>query len=288
MRVHIPATLVASCGDRADRLAWLEQLPERIVDLARLWKIQLEAPFEGNGSAAWVAPATRRDGARVIFKAGLPHMEGEQEIAGLRFWAGDPAVHLLEADEARGAMLIERCFPGHSLRVLPEPEQDVVIATLIRRMWRRPSAPAFRPLSDMIAHWRAETRARSAQWLAPRLVLEGLEAFEGLVESSTDHVLLGTDVHAGNVLRATREPWLVIDPKPFVGDPAYDATQHLLNCRRRLRADPAGLITRVARLLGVDAMRAQGWLFARLAAEPRDSWDTEAIELAGIVRQAVL
>ena len=25
-------------------------------------------------------------------------------------------------------------------------------------------------------------------------------------------------------------PWLVIDPKPFVGDPAYDATQHLFNC----------------------------------------------------------
>jgi streptomycin 6-kinase len=45
---------------------------------------------------------------------------------------------------------------------------------------------------------------------------------------------------AGNVLRAAREPWLVIDPKPFIGDPAYDATQHLLNCVERLRADPLG------------------------------------------------
>jgi streptomycin 6-kinase len=59
-------------------------------------------------------------------------------------------------------------------------------------------------------------------------------------------MLLATDLHAGNVLRAEREPWLVIDPKPFVGDPAYDATQHLFNCGARLRADPEGTISRFA------------------------------------------
>ena len=52
-------------------------------------------------------------------------------------------------------------------------------------------------------------------------------------------MLLATDLHAANVLRAEREPWLVIDPKPFIGDPAFDATQHLFNCRARLHADPA-------------------------------------------------
>jgi streptomycin 6-kinase len=34
-------------------------------------------------------------------------------------------------------------------------------------------------------------------------------------------VVISTDLHAGNVLGAEREPWLAIDPKPFVGDPAY-------------------------------------------------------------------
>ena len=48
------------------------------------------------------------------------------------------------------------------------------------------------------------------------------------------------------VLRAEREPWLVIDPKPFVGDPCYDATQHLLNCEDRLQARPRELIERFA------------------------------------------
>ena len=30
------------------------------------------------------------------------------------------------------------------------------------------------------------------------------------------------DVTPGNVLRAEREPWLMIDPKPFVGDAALE------------------------------------------------------------------
>ena len=47
-----------------------------------------------------------------------------------------------------------------------------------------------------------------------------------VVSGCTDvaEVVLATDLHAGNVLQAERQPWLVIDPKPFVGDPAFDAT----------------------------------------------------------------
>ena len=79
-------------------------------------------------------------------------------------------------------------------------------------------------------------------------------------------MLLCTDLHAGNVLSSQRQPWLVIDPKPFVGDPAYDAIQHMLNCDR-LAEDPAGLATRMAALLAVDPERVMLWLFARCAQE---------------------
>ena len=104
------------------------------------------------------------------------------------------------------------------------------------------------------------------------LVQEGLRLFKELPVTSAKDVLLATDLHAGNVLRARREPWLVIDPKPFLGDPAYDATQHLLNCMSRLRSDPLGMIHRFADLLGVDSERVRLWMFARLAVEPRDRW----------------
>jgi streptomycin 6-kinase len=55
--------------------------------------------------------------------------------------------------------------------------------------------------------------------------------------------------------------------KPFVGDPAYDAVQHMLNCEQRLGADPAGLAERMAGLLDVDPGRVKLWLFARCAQE---------------------
>jgi hypothetical protein len=38
----------------------------------------------------------------------MPHMEGANEIQGLRFWNGNPTVQLLEADDDLGAMLLER------------------------------------------------------------------------------------------------------------------------------------------------------------------------------------
>jgi streptomycin 6-kinase len=47
-----------------------------------------------------------------------------------------------------------------------------------------------------------------------------------------------------------------------VADPAYDATQHLLNCAERLHAVPAGLADQMAGLLEVDLVWLRRWLFA--------------------------
>jgi streptomycin 6-kinase len=58
----------------------------------------------------------------------------------------------------------------------------------------------------------------------------------------------------------------VIDPKPYVGDPAYDTVQHLLNCER-VRSDPLALVRRMADLLDLDRERVRLWLFARSVQE---------------------
>jgi streptomycin 6-kinase len=252
----------------------LAQLPDVIGALERRWSLTVGPPFDGDTvSCSWVAPVVVGGGTAAVLKLAMPHMEGEHEIDALRFWNGDASVRLLEANVALGAMLLERCEPGTPLRTLPEAEQDVTIARLLRRLWRSPGAShPFRPLSAMTAHWSAETRAQSEHWPDRGLVVEGLRLFKELAQPATADVLLVTDLHADNVLRAQREHWLVIDPKPFVGDPAYDATQHLLNCPGRLRSDPHGIIRRVSDLLGVDDQRVRLWTFARAAAEPRDEW----------------
>ena len=85
--------------------------------------------------------------------------------------------------------------------------------------------------------------------LEPGLARAGAALFRTLPGTSTRDVLLCTDLHAGNVLASQRQPWLVIDPKPYVGDATYDALQHMLNCESRLHADPRGFARRIAELL---------------------------------------
>lgn len=277
--LKVPERLAANCRKSPETTAWLERLPGVLAELERRWGVTLGPPYDGpEVSASWVAPVHRADGTSAVVKVGLPHMEAEHEIDGLRFWNGDLTVRLFEADDALGAMRLERCEPGIALRSIPEPEQDVVIASLLRRLWRVPSAPhPFRPLSEMIGSWIAETMSNEPRWSDPGLVRDGLHVFDDLLREATDdHVLLSTDLHAGNVLRSQREPWLVIDVMPFVGDRAYDATQHLLNCEARMRHDPHGTIARFADLLEVDAERVRAWQFARVAAESGGDWESWA------------
>jgi streptomycin 6-kinase len=279
----IPQTLVEIYRASPDGLAWLERLPDLIRNLEQRWSLTIGPPFDGaEVSTAWVAPVRCADGSSAVLKVVLPHMEGEHEIAGLRFWAGDPTVRVLDADESVWAMLLERCEPGTRLRSLPEDEQDVVIAALLRRLWSVPNLPhAFRPLFVMIDYWIEETLADEGRWPDSGLVREGIRVFRELAHGrDQDQVLLATDLHAGNVLSARREPWLVIDPKPFVGDPAYDATQHLVNCEARMHQAPHATIARFASLLEIDSERVRLWMFARAAAEPRDEWDDDWMELA--------
>ncbi|HEX8880604.1 MAG TPA: aminoglycoside phosphotransferase family protein, partial [Candidatus Acidoferrum sp.] len=268
MALRIPGGLAASCRKAAERRAWLDRLPDVLEKLELEWSLSVGEPFDSEEvSCSYAAPAVRADGTLAVLKIGMPHMEGYHEIQGLRFWCGDPTVRLLTADDDLGAMLLERCEPGTVLREVQEREQDGVISSLLHRLWREPTKPhPFRPLSALTAYWSEETLAQAQHWPDAGLVREGLRLFEELPRNAPTQVLLATDLHAGNVLRAEREPWLVIDPKPFVGDPTYDATQHLFNCHARLRSDPCGTIRSFADLLGVSHERLRLWAFARAAA----------------------
>ena len=277
--IPIPERIATNCSQTVDGAAWLDQLPKAITDLKRRWHLTLSPPFEEEASCSWVAPCIRRDGTPAVLKLGLPHMEAENEIDGLLFWDGDPTVFVLEADLELNAILLERCEPGTTLRERPENEQDQVIAKLLRRLWRPlPEVQPFRPLSEMIAAWIKESVEQADRLPDAGLAKEGLHIFEALLSDAPCDVLLATDLHAGNVLRAQREPWLVIDPKPFYGDPAYDATQHLLNCKERLHSKPIATISRFADLLDVDPERVRLWTFARLASTPAgDRHESQAL-----------
>ena len=283
----LPTKLVESVARDRDpsRQQWVARLPELVAALAQRWALDVGQPFQPGGETAWVAPVRDADGTSLVLKVGWRHPEGEHEADGLRAWAGQGAVLLRDAhrDAETSALLIERCRPGTELGVAePETTQDEVVAGLLLRLWREP-APGhpFRPLHQMCAEWADEYEAHPNPHLDEGLAREGVGLFRSLPAGADRHVLLLTDLHAGNVLAADREPWLVIDPKPHVGDPTFDPLQHMLNCPGRLSAEPRALVDRMADLCGVDRERLRLWLFARCVVE--SSWWPEMADVARLL-----
>jgi streptomycin 6-kinase len=273
-----PQQLLDEVERRADAemREWLAALPALVGELAARWSLALDEPFQPGGVASWVAPATDSSGREVVLKVGWPHFESIHERDGLQAWDGNGTVRLYASDTLDDtiALLIERCVPGTTLASVPEAEQDLVIAQLLRNLWCEPDAEhPFRTLQYMCDSWADSFERKIATRdlaIDPGLARAGIELFRSLPSTADRNVLLVTDLHAGNVLRAEREPWLVIDPKPFVGDPTYDALQHILNCEARLHADPLGLVARMAQLVEVDDERLRLWLFARCVEESAD------------------
>jgi streptomycin 6-kinase len=273
---RIPRQLAdAAVEEDSGRLQWLAALPQTVAEIAAEWELELGDPYLPGGRCAWVAPARTPGGEDRVLKVGWRHREAEHEAQALRLWNGDGAVRCFASRTADAtiALLLERCVPGAQLkRCLDEAEQDEVIAALLRRLWAHQPADhnPFESLKDACEGWAraVEIGLELDSGIAdPGLARAGAETLRELSGTADRAVVLATDLHAENVLAARREPWLVIDPKPFIGDPAFDPVQHMLNCEERLAADPGGLALRMAELCELDADRVRQWLFARCAQE---------------------
>ncbi len=103
-------------------------------------------------------------------------------------------------------------------------------------------------------------------------------AVEELLADPTPQVLLHQDLHGGNVLRHGRD-WVAIDPKPLVGDPAFDVAS-LVRDRRPIR-DTRVLERRLDVLadeLGHDRERMRLWSWVHAVAW---GWPDEARLIRG-------
>ena len=120
-----------------------------------------------------------------------------------------------------------------------------VAAGLMERLWREPPAEVDWPrLDDVAARWARELPQR----YPGRLAEEALDAIAALTPVE-DAVLCHQDLHGGNILRAEREPWLAIDPKPIVAERAYDTVAIVRDATADARraAAAAGRALRAAR-----------------------------------------
>jgi streptomycin 6-kinase len=243
-----------------------------VAELVEEWSLELGSPFEP-AHIALVVPARCEDGSAAVLKVNFPEPESEQEPDALACWDGAGAVRLLARDDERRALLIERCLPGTALWEVEEDEANEIAAGVLAELWRARPAGEFRPLGDEAARWAESlpvTWEATGRPFEPALLDEAVE-FLGAAPAPEDAVLLHQDLHGGNVLRSARG-WLAIDPKPLLGERAFDVASLLRDRRDDLARDPnaAGRIRRrldfYSDRLGLDRERVRGWGIAHALA----------------------
>jgi streptomycin 6-kinase len=205
---------------------WLRQLPELIEEVREAWQLTLRAPIHG-GSCSWVAQAVRTDGTHAIVKIGWPHREMYGEPVALRAWADRSAVLLYDHDPQRHALLLERCEPGTPLATHDDGAGQRLryACAVLRDLWGAPPVPGLEDVAAVMAEWAGLAEERMERLRPPYdagLVAYGVDLLRTLPMSAGRTVVLHGDANPGNILAARRRPWLAIDPKPMLGDPAYD------------------------------------------------------------------
>jgi streptomycin 6-kinase len=250
---------------------WLDRLPALLAYCEQKWSLTVMPPFAL--SYNYVAPAIRNDGSEIVLKVKFPSAELMPEIEALRLYGGRGIAQLLDADQERGVLLLERLDPGTPLSRLTDDEQATSIAAgVMRRLWR--PAPQEHPFPT-VARW-ASGLERLREYfggttgpLPSRLVEQAESLFAELLASSPEQALLHGDLHHDNILAAEREPWLAIDPKGLVGEPAYEVGALMRNQLPQPLAGEHALrflsrrLDQLAEELGLERARLHGWSLAQ-------------------------
>jgi streptomycin 6-kinase len=248
--------------------SWIDSLPRLVEECAQAWSLRIGTPYPSS-HVALVLPVEREDEMPAVLKIQFPDRECEHEAAALRTWQGDGAVHLLAHDAARHALLVERCTPGTHLRELSAEEALSMLVDLLPRLWK-PTREPVGTLAQEAARWQwslLRSWERAAHPFARELLDAALEALETLPGSQGQPVLLHQDLHADNVLRAEREPWLAIDPKPLVGEREFGVAP-IVRSFELGHGEAAGLqrLDHLCRAFGLDRERARRWTLAQTLA----------------------
>ncbi|MFC0622491.1 aminoglycoside phosphotransferase family protein [Kribbella deserti] len=286
-RIVVPPALIEVHSDDEDARPWLDSLPDLVTTYLERWVLRVTGPAM-HGGASLVLPVTRDDGTHAMLKLQPVTDETADEAVALRLWQDLPVVRVLADDAATGTILLERLDASRPLSALPdEPTATTILAGLVRELTQLQAPPGMRRLGD-IAGEMVEVAPDVAGELDDPTdgarVRRWADAVAELVAEPGDR-LLHWDLHYDNVLASVdREPWVVIDPKPLAGDPAFELLPALTNRRDDLFAtgDPASAIRRRFDLLldvtGIDRARALGWTQARLLQNAL--WDIEDEETA--------
>jgi streptomycin 6-kinase len=211
---------------------WWERLPTALAELRDRWDLDLEDPV-GRGNTSLVVRCRRDDGRRAILKLIPESVIARQEALALRRF--EPSGHtplVWGYDAAIGALLLEE-IPGavpvaEARREVHTCEISALIAGL-RGVDAPGAAQQVATLASRVEFifelWirRRATSADASRLVSVAQLQRGRERASALAGDRGTQVLLHGDLHPANVLDGGSTRGLVaIDPRPCVGDAAFD------------------------------------------------------------------
>jgi streptomycin 6-kinase len=202
---------------------WIASLPALIDELLQRWSSEPDGPVM-HGRVGVVVPVRYQVNTPAVIKVSYPHPGNIHESNAFQTWNGRGAVRLHERDDEHYAMLLERAESGTLADVADFDDAVTILGRVSHRL--AVAAPLALPrLSDLVADWESKMQLDSAELNdpLPQHVMDAATATLRELGPDQPSTMVHGDLHDTNVLRGSREPWLAIDPKGYVGDPAYDA-----------------------------------------------------------------
>ncbi|GAA3441960.1 aminoglycoside O-phosphotransferase [Planomonospora venezuelensis] len=209
----------------------------------------------------------RADGSPAFLKLTPEPEIGVTEAIALRAWADNVhVVPLIDSDSESGSLLLGAVEPGNPVERLPIED----VAMLLRRL--RPTTipenglPALRQRIDFlfdltVGRWRDSPAEKHLD----RDLLDRCRAAALALSADGPAGLVHGDLHPGNVLISGSHGLVVIDPRPSIGDPAFDAIDWVLAQVAELRELEENIAHLAALLPDLTPDRLMDWCRATAA-----------------------
>lgn len=215
---------------------FLAGLPSLIEEVSQRWGLTGVQPVS-NLSYNFVAFA-KRDNEDVVLKAGVPNRELNSEMSALKFFGGNGACQLLESDEERGLLLLERLKPGVMLSELENDDERTNIAADVMQNFifhnkGEFTSPLLRNTFILLSDWfdglkKIRPHFNGGTGPFPKELLERVESFLPELFADKNVKLIHGDFHHFNILSSERG-WLMIDPKGVIGPAGYEIGPLMIN-----------------------------------------------------------